>query len=437
MMSQAEPGVVRRSSAWRRLGQLLTHDFKEADRYVEWIWSPLGSLLLAAGATLLSGFFLHPHAFLLFWVVVAMLLLGAAWPWAALAGVTGTIRFPKSRCREGESVELEVRVDNRLPWGSWGLMAVGLQAEGIEADVGGRQGHGLPYVPGRRTTTRSWTFTPRGRGVYPRGVPALACGFPFGLWLARRPLAVEGELLVWPRTYPVGALPEEAGEQNRDSGRYRDQPGTLGEILGVRPYRRGDALRRIHWPQSARHDRLIVCERQSAALPAVRILLNTDPADHRGTGADGSLEWSIRVAASFIAGWREAGAKLELAFGQALVPADAGTVQQRRLFDALARLEPEHSLPFAELLSRPDLGRQESGATVVITTDISLERLPARWLHRRELRWVILRADCFSGGCHYHARHLHLPLRPWLLLTNPEHLPHQLRPEGVGVCRAG
>lgn len=417
-----------------KLAALLTHDFKEADKYVDWIWTPLGSLLLAATATLLGGFFLHPQCFVMFAGILGMLVLGAAWPWLALAGLSGRLSFSKARCREGDEVELTIAVRNWLPWGTWGLMVLGLEREGILTAAAAR-GQGLPHAPGRRETRRSWTFTPPCRGAYPVGRPLLACGFPFGLWLAKKPLTLEGELLVWPRTLPVGSLPEEAGEQNQDRGVYCDQPGTMGDILGVRPYRRGDPLRRIHWPQSARHDRLIVCERQSVALPTVRLVLDLDPTAHRGAGPDGSLEWSIRVVASLVEGWREAGARLELAFGTKFFGSDAGLSQQHRLFDALARIVPEGGTPLSEVLKRPEVRERGAGACVIVTTDLGLVLLSARLLKDPSVHWVVLRADCFGGSCHDHAAHRPLPLRPWLLLSNPEHLPHQLRPQGPGVCR--
>ena len=63
----------------------------------------------------------------------------------------------------------------------------------------------------------------------------------------------------------------------------RDRPGTWGDVLGVRPYRRGDVLRRIHWPQSARHGQLVVCEVQ-ASRPSVQIVLDTHPESHWARG---------------------------------------------------------------------------------------------------------------------------------------------------------
>ncbi len=105
-------------------------------------------------------------------------------------------------------------------------------------------------------------------------------------------------------------MPEAAAGEAHDGLSARDGAGNWGDPLGVRPYRRGDPLRRIHWGQTAKHRQLIVCEVQSHALPHVQILLDTDLAVH--SGPDGSLEWSIRIAASFADGWIRQGARVDL-----------------------------------------------------------------------------------------------------------------------------
>ena len=65
----------------------------------------------------------------------------------------------------------------------------------------------------------------------------------------------------------------------------RDRAGQWGDPLGVRPYRRGDPLRRVHWVLTARHGELIVRELQSNAVPRVQIVLDAHPAAHRRLGA--------------------------------------------------------------------------------------------------------------------------------------------------------
>src|SRR5207244_3192001 len=134
----------------------------------------------------------------------------------------------------------------------------------------------------------------------------------------------------------------------------RSKVGHDGDLLGVRPYRRVDAPRRIHWGQTARYDRLIVCELQSNARPLVQVVLDADPAMHAGDGPHGSREWAVRVAASLCEGWLEQGAEVMLVLPGRVVPADGGRRQRRRVLDALARLPDDARTPLAELLALPE-----------------------------------------------------------------------------------
>ena len=132
-------------------------------------------------------------------------------------------------------------VRNFLPWAAWGvaikedLLAVEPPASGLSTAAG------LAVIPGRKTSVCSWTFVPSRRGIYPLVPPRPTNGFPFGLREARRPLAVEAALLVWPRTFPVADLPEPAGEHSLEGAVSRNRVGSTGDVLGVRPYRRGDS----------------------------------------------------------------------------------------------------------------------------------------------------------------------------------------------------
>ncbi len=50
----------------------------------------------------------------------------------------------------------------------------------------------LAVAPGWRRTEFEFEFVPESRGVYPVGFAYLGCGFPFGLWEARRRIEVSG-----------------------------------------------------------------------------------------------------------------------------------------------------------------------------------------------------------------------------------------------------
>ena len=57
------------------------------------------------------------------------------------------------------------------------------------------------------------------------------------------------------------------------------RPGHGNELYGVREYRSGDALRRIHWKTSARRGELVVREFEPPGLRIVGLLLESDPPD--------------------------------------------------------------------------------------------------------------------------------------------------------------
>lgn len=100
------------------------------------------------------------------------------------------------------------------------------------------------------------TLPTRRRGWQPVGRLTLSTEFPLGLFRAWSVLHPEQVLLVYPRAED-GAPPLPRGAAS--AGGQNAKPH--GEDWqGLREYRSGDAMRRIAWKASARHDRLLVKE---------------------------------------------------------------------------------------------------------------------------------------------------------------------------------
>jgi uncharacterized protein (DUF58 family) len=402
----------------RRLRVLATYDFLPAlsARIRRALYNPLGILVLAALVALLCGRFLHPQGFALGGAILAVLALGIAWPWLSLRGVRGSIAFERARAGEGEPVDVCLTLRNRWPWSAWGL-AVHC---GFTRQTGAPEA-AIASAPRRRAVRYRWSFVPAGRGVYPLVAPRLTTGFPFGLWENQSRLTVETTLIVWPRTFPVGPLPRVSGDRLPEGNVARNQVGSNGDVLGVRPYRRGDSPRRIHWGQSARHDRLIVCELQSNARPVVQLVLDTDPRVHSGSGPDGSREWAIRIAASLARGWLEAGAQVGACWNGQVIPPASGTRQLQQLLDALARLPEQTGPALAETLRHPACRDFRDGVQVIITTDL---RSNERQGLSPPTRWVVLRSAAFGEGSTAPARPAE---QPWLWIDSAERIPALLR----------
>ena len=413
-----------------RAARVAAEIFRRVSPYVRWLRTPLGSLVLAAAASGLCGVFLHPQGFVVCTGVLTVTAVGLLWPWLSVRGLSGSLAFDRGRCREGETIALRLTVRNRIPSSVWGVSIQGgpdeVAGEELDADVFG----GIAVVPGLRTTSSTMRFTPHCRGLYPRTPPLLACGFPFGLHVAARPLELTAPLLVWPRTFPVAPLPDGRGGHASEGLAVRDRAGNWGDPMGVRPYRRGYPLRRVHWGKTARHGELIVCEVQSNAVPRVQIVLDTHPSAHAGTGPDGSREWAVRVAASFAEGWAGQGAEVELVVDGAVEPPGrSARTRTEALLDALARLVPRGEQDLSALLDRPECREFERGLRVIVTTDVGVRHLSATRLPRRSDRFVVLHARGFAASARDELP-APLPVLPWVWINGPEQVATSLRRAG-------
>lgn len=79
-------------------------------------------------------------------------------------------------------------------------------------------------------------------------------------------------MLVLPDTFEIAVELGETNTPDMDSSEYSPvRPGSdPSELFGVRDYREGDALKRIHWKLSEKYDRTVVRE---ASLPVARSIL--------------------------------------------------------------------------------------------------------------------------------------------------------------------
>ncbi|MCA9115447.1 MAG: DUF58 domain-containing protein [Planctomycetaceae bacterium] len=381
--------------AW--LGRLLAVDFcPAANRWVYWVKHPVACLVLVS--LLSSGFalLLRPVAWVVTVAVVFVLLVGCCWPWITVRGLRCGIEFDRSRSTEGEPVQTVLTITSRWPWPAWGLTIDG--GFNLSDDNGSQLGDttatALSRVPGWSTSSWRWEFRPACCGEYPVSTPRISTGFPFGLWRCGRPVDLDNRLLVWPATTPVSILPDACGT-SRESDRFSEYlAGEFGDMTGTRPFRDGDSLRRVHWAQTARHDRLVVCERQAAVLSQVEIVLQTNSRLHSLPGPQGTLARAIRIAASLCRAWHAEHAPVVLWLESRAIPLGPGPSGLHAAFDTLARLPHEGT---AEAPSQAAVRREASGdgLRVLITTDRDLDQLP--YLQRGADTTLTVVLD--SGNC--------------------------------------
>jgi uncharacterized protein (DUF58 family) len=96
-----------------------------------------------------------------------------------------------------------------------------------------------------------------------------------GMFRSRRPRPDAEVALVLPRFATLAGKPK---TRELEASVAAPRAGSGTELFGVREYRPGDSLRRIHWRSSARHGELVVREYEPPGVQTLGIFCDPDPA---------------------------------------------------------------------------------------------------------------------------------------------------------------
>ena len=331
------------------LSRCLTTDFCPwANRFLYWLKEPIGWFALATVTSVVIGLHFSPIGWTLAGSLVAIMLVGIAWPLVAIHVTTCQLR-PESECvHEDDECRMMVSVRNRLPLPVWGLAIEGYldcrdpsnfnEAQTIPTVA-------LACVSPSSVVDFGITVRPALRGRYPVSPPQVSCSFPFGIWTARRPLASCGSLTVWPKIFPVAGVCPIVGRAAADTGDGLrcDQHG---DFVGVRAYRRGDSAKHIHWVASAKADTLIVTQRGGPECVELDVWVDTaaDPvAGGHGGGRLAKHEGladRIRLAASVLVHLHQRDVPMRVTIGDRHLKPPRGARGRRQILDALADVPP-------------------------------------------------------------------------------------------------
>jgi uncharacterized protein (DUF58 family) len=225
--------------------------------------------------------------------------------------------------------------------------------------------------------TRRWKVSVPAlrRGRFHLGPIVLRSGDPFGLFATVARIPLDALILVYPKVLPLPfwQLPGSFLEGNVLTGQRSLQSTSM--VMGIRDYRAGDAMNRIHWPSSVRHRGLYVKEFELDKTADLWIYLDLERHWHRGEGATSTEERAVTVAASVVAKalheHRNVGLVTTGVRAEILHP-DRGTKQFGKLMQYLAEVQVGGSRTIAEVMVET-LPRIRRGASVLLITP-SLDR---------------------------------------------------------------
>ena len=212
------------------------------------------------------------------YLLAGILILTFVWTWLNSRGVRIRRQTRSRRAQVGQYVEerFVVRNTTRLPklW--------------IEVhDESSLPGHQASRVvnslaAGRQRGWQARTFARR-RGRYTLGPLTLSTGDPLGLFRYEKHYPETSAMVVYPATINLPRFEPPMGQLvGGEALRLRTQNVTTN-VAGLRDYIPGDSFNRIHWPSSARKDRLLVKQFEIDPTADVWIVLDMQREVQAGT----------------------------------------------------------------------------------------------------------------------------------------------------------
>jgi uncharacterized protein (DUF58 family) len=281
----------------------------------------------------------------------------------------------------------------------------------------------ITWMGGRQTRYYNAHTLLQKRGWFQLGPTILESGDIFGIFLIRKTFYSNTRLLVIPYTVPIQYFPAPFGILPGGRALRQKTLEVTPYAAGVREYEPGDPLKRIHWPTSARKQKLIVKEFEKDPLAEVWIFLDArqsvqcrmEVSERKSLNEiwwvreqrefhllPDTGEYAITIAASigkyYINQKREVGLA---AAGQTytILPAERGERQLGKILETLAVLKMEGHMPLWGLISS-QIGHLARGSTVILITPSSDEKMMTvvMELVQRGLMPVVILLDRSSFG---------------------------------------
>ncbi|HKW60509.1 MAG TPA: DUF58 domain-containing protein [Candidatus Dormibacteraeota bacterium] len=325
------------------------------------------SKVALAGAIGLLLFFTYltaiRQAYVFTYVLSLLFVIALVWPRLAIRRVTVTRKVDPGTPTVGEVYEEVIEVQRR----GW------VPAPWVEV----RDLSQIPdYQPGRVISLGHELVRWKARGVYRRrgwmalGPTAVRVKEPFGLFEREIKINQRTSILVYPRVRPIPDLVTPSAQQvgtTQAFGAWSDYPPETG---GIRDYATGDSFGRIHWPLSAKHQRLMSKTFEQPLTTDLWILLDLDRGVHVGEGEESTVEYAVSLAASMASQVHSRGRQVGLIANDSkgtLLEPHRAVRQDRLILDYLAVCQADGRTPLTSTLAWDRIRRLPRRAIAVIT----------------------------------------------------------------------
>ena len=323
-----------------------------------------------------------------------LLAVAAAWVWVRLADRPFESRRGWGDGEHVEGDDVPVIVELRTTGNVMPASVVLVERVGRL----GEQRHTLRRTGRRLSVKYVLERLPRGR--YEFSDVRAELGDPFGLECAVVPLQAPGALLVYPRLARLRRLFSETGSRSHDGRRLLLRRNTGFELHSVREYERGESLRRVHWPTTARRGQLMVKELEDAPRDELAVLLDADSAAVVGE----SFDVQVRAAGSILETYVRRGRRAVLVLNterREVQHIQSPASDWSRALELLAAVEPTATSSAAQILLDTEGPAARALDLLVVTARLDsalVDRLVRRAANRQRVSLVYVEPATFNGS---------------------------------------
>jgi uncharacterized protein (DUF58 family) len=291
--------------------------------------------------------------------LLALLILGITigarlWSRFSLKGIRYASRVDKQKLFPGESLILQVSVENAKFLPVWLQMSVPL-IDALELSAETTDFAKDCWLLSYQQARFNWKIVARRRGVYRLGSAHMQVGDLFGFFPREKRAAGDMDVIVYPRLVPLKPI----------SLPRRDIFGVPGAkspvqdpiyILGTRDYQQWRPARHIHWKASARHHRLQ--EKVFEPSEQEKVLLAVEVSQFEKNQATESFEHSLEIAGTLAVQSHQKGYALGFITnalvegGPSILPIGRSPQQLSAILEILARLKMRATGALADVLHR-------------------------------------------------------------------------------------
>jgi len=248
----------------------------------------------------------------------------------------------------------------------------------------------LDYLGGGLSSVINYSYVCHNRGKYEIGPFCVYFFDFFGLFFLKRTYRLYSQLYVYPKTINIKKLPALSKGAVPWFGLVTSpSAGDDDEFYGLREYRAGDPIKKIHWISSARHNQLIIKQFQRQSFFKATLIFNLEKENNFGEGKETVLEYTVKLAASITKYLLDRGISLQVithTTEAVHIPFNKGPEHLNDIFKFLATLKSESKVSLGELLEESSNHIPSGSNLIVIMLDREWKYFPTLLpLEKRDL----------------------------------------------------